>query len=365
MNTSVEKIMTKNQSPLLQPLTVGDLQLKNRVIMAPLTRSRANNPGRVPIPLMAEYYRQRASAGLILTEATSVTPMGVGYPDTPGIWSTEQTEGWKPVTQAVHDAGGTIMMQLWHVGRISDPRYLGGELPVAPSAIAAPGHVSHVRPKQALITPRALSLEEIKNLQNIYRQAAENAKAAGFDGVELHAANGYLFDQFMHESSNQRTDEYGGSIENRVRLLLEITDVLIDVWGPGRVGVHLAPASDGGGLSDSNPEKLFTYVAQQLNKRNIAFIFAREDSSGDTWMGQKIRQNYDGVFIMNQALDKARGEALLQADHADAISFGELYIANPDLVERFANNAELNEPDRSTYYFNAEKGYTDYPFLDH
>jgi 2,4-dienoyl-CoA reductase-like NADH-dependent reductase (Old Yellow Enzyme family) len=350
-------------SNLFQPLKVGDYTLNNRIIMAPLTRSRANNPGRVPNELMVEYYRQRASAGMILTEATSVTPMGVGYPDTPGIWSNEQTEGWKPITQAVHEQGGNIFMQLWHVGRISDPRYLGGELPVAPSAIAAPGHVSHVRPLKDLVTPRALSIEEIKNLQNIYRQAAENAKEAGFDGVELHAANGYFFDQFMHESSNTRTDEYGGSIENRVLLLLEIVDVLIEVWGAGKVGVHLAPASDGAGLEDSDPEALFTYVAKQLSNRQIAFIFAREATSTENTVGQLVRKNFDGVYIANQQLTKATGEQLIESGRADAVSYGQLFIANPDLVERFKLGAELNTPNPKTYYFNEEVGYTDYPFL--
>ncbi|MDN3648041.1 alkene reductase [Reinekea marina] len=351
-------------SNLFQPLNVGDYTLKNRIIMAPLTRSRANNPGRIPNELMVKYYRQRASAGMILTEATSVTPMGVGYPDTPGIWTNEQTEGWKPITQAVHEQGGNIFMQLWHVGRISDPCYLGGELPVAPSAIAAPGHVSHVRPLKDLVTPRALSIEEIKNLQNIYRQAAENAKEAGFDGVELHAANGYLFDQFMHESSNKRTDEYGGSIENRVRLLLEIVDVLIEVWGAGKVGVHLAPASDGAGLEDSDPQALFSYVAKQLSTRNIAFIFAREDTREENTVGKLVRENFDGVYIANQQLTKETGEQLLKAGRADAVAYGELFIANPDLVERFKEDAQLNTPNRATYYFNEEVGYTDYPFLE-
>jgi 2,4-dienoyl-CoA reductase-like NADH-dependent reductase (Old Yellow Enzyme family) len=334
------------------------------MIMAPLTRSRANNPGRIPNELMVEYYRQRATAGLILTEATSVTPMGVGYPDTPGIWTQAQTEGWEPITQAVHDEGGRIFMQLWHVGRISDPMYLGGELPVAPSAIAAPGHVSHVRPKKPLGVPRALSIEEIKNLHTIYRTAALNAQAAGFDGVELHAANGYLFDQFMHESSNHRTDEYGGSMENRVRFLLEIVDVLIDVWGADKVGVHLAPASDGAGLEDSNPRALFTYVAQKLSERNIAFIFAREDTTVADNVGQVVRDNFNGVYIANQQLSKESGEALINSNKADAVGYGVLYIANPDLVERFKQNAPLNGPDRETFYFNEHRGYTDYPFLD-
>ncbi|WP_411744877.1 alkene reductase [Reinekea sp.] len=350
-------------SILFQPLNVGAYTLNNRIIMAPLTRSRANSPGRIPNELMVEYYRQRASAGMILTEATSVTPMGVGYPDTPGIWSNEQTEGWKPITEAVHERGGNIFIQLWHVGRISDPHYLGGELPVAPSAIAAPGHVSHIRPFKDYVTPRAMAIEEIKNLQSIYRRAAENAKSAGFDGVELHAANGYLFDQFMHESSNKRTDEYGGSIENRVRLLLEIIDVLVDVWGADKVGVHLAPASDGAGLDDSDPRALFTYVAKQLSTRKIAFIFAREDTSTENTVGQLVRENFEGVYIANQQLTKESGEQLIENGRADAVSYGQLFIANPDLVERFKLDAALNTPNRETYYFNEQVGYTDYPFL--
>ncbi len=348
---------------LFEPIQVGAYTLPNRIIMAPLTRSRANNPGRIPNELMIEYYRQRASAGLILTEATSVTPMGVGYPDTPGIWSDAQTEGWKPITEAVHAEGGRIFMQLWHVGRISDPTYLGGELPVAPSEIAAPGHVSHIRSYKPFVVPRALSLVEIKNLHTIYRRAAENAKTAGFDGVELHGANGYLFDQFLHESTNTRTDEYGGSIENRARFLLEIVDVLIDVWGADKVGVHLAPASDGAGLEDSNPEALFTYVAQQLSERHIAFIFAREDTKEEHTVGRLVRENFDGVYIANQGLDQTRAAMLLEHNRADAVSFGQLFIANPDLVERLQQGAELNQPNPETYYFNAEKGYTDYPFL--
>jgi len=313
---------------------------------------------------MIEYYRQRATAGLILTEATSVTPMGVGYPDTPGIWSDEQTAAWKPITEAVHEQNGHIFMQLWHVGRISDPMYLGGELPVAPSAIAAPGHVSHSRPKKPLGVPRALSLEEIKNLHSIYRRAALNAKEAGFDGVELHAANGYLFDQFFHESSNHRTDEYGGSIENRVRFFTEIVDILIDVWGPDKVGIHLAPSSDGGGLKDSQPEALFTYIAKQLSVRKVAFIFAREDTTNENSVGQLVKKNFDGVYIANQQLTKDTGEKMITDGRADAVSYGRLYIANPDLVERFKKNAALNTPNPETFYFNAELGYTDYPFLE-
>ena len=234
---------------LFEPIKMGDLLLPNRIIMAPLTRCRAN-VGRVPNDLMVEYYRQRASAGLIITEATSVSPMGVGYPATPGIWSDEQVAGWQKITTAVHQAGGRIMLQLWHVGRISDPHYLDGALPVAPSAIAAQGHVSLLRPKQAYVTPRALATEEIAGIVDAYRLGAQNAKKAGFDGVEIHGANGYLLDQFLQDGSNQRTDQYGGSIENRARLMLEVTDAVVSVWGAGRVGMHLAPRADAHSMGD-------------------------------------------------------------------------------------------------------------------
>ncbi|AJQ97092.1 alkene reductase [Gynuella sunshinyii] len=350
--------------PMLHdPLQLGDFQLKNRIIMAPLTRSRADNPGRVPNELMVQYYRQRASAGLILSEATSVTPLGVGYADTPGIWSEEQVEGWKKVTNAVHDADGRIFMQLWHVGRISDPLFLFGELPVAPSAIKPAGHVSLVRPIKEYVTPRALATEEVKNLSLIYRKAAENAKAAGFDGVEIHAANGYLIDQFLQDSTNHRSDEYGGSIENRSRLLLEIVDAVIDVWGAGKVGVHLAPQSDSHDMGDSDPEALFSYVARQLNQRSIAFIFAREAQQVEKPISPVIRENFSGVFVANQQLDRESAEQLLKDNKADAVSFGVLFIANPDLVKRLQQDTELNQPQPETFYSAGEKGYIDYPFL--
>jgi 2,4-dienoyl-CoA reductase-like NADH-dependent reductase (Old Yellow Enzyme family) len=248
---------------LFDPLKVGALTLRNRIIMAPLTRQRAGVE-RVPNALMAKYYADRAAAGLILSEATSVTPQGVGYADTPGIWSDEQVEGWKLVTKAVHEAGGKIFMQLWHVGRVSDPVFLDGELPVAPSAIAAGGHVSLVRPKREYVTPRALELDEIPGIVAAYRKGAENAKRAGFDGVEVHGANGYLLDQFLQDSTNKRTDIYGSSIENRARLLLEVTDACIDVWGADRVGVHLAPRADSHTMGDSDRAATFGYVAREL-----------------------------------------------------------------------------------------------------
>jgi len=285
-------------SLLFKPLQVGDLDLPNRVVMAPLTRCRAG-AGRVPTPLMAEYYVQRASAGLILSEATAVTPMGVGYPDTPGIWSDEQVAGWKKVTSAVHAAGGRIFLQLWHVGRISDPYYLDGAQPVAPSAIAAEGHVSLIRPLKAYVTPRALELEEIPGIVEAFRKGAENAKLAGFDGVEVHGANGYLLDQFLQDGSNHRTDAYGGTIENRARLMLEVTDAAISVWGSGRVGVHLAPRGDSHSMGDSDPVAVFTYLAREFAKRRIAFICAREHA-GENRIGPQIKAAFGGVYIANE-----------------------------------------------------------------
>src|SRR5580704_666012 len=260
---------------LIDPLVLGEWRLRNRVVLAPLTRTRAS-AGRVPNAMMAEYYRQRSGAGLMLTEATSVTSMGVGYPNTPGIWSPEQVEGWKLVTRAVHAAGGRILLQLWHVGRISDPSYLAGELPVAPSAIAPAGHPHLVRPIRPFATPRALRREEIPGVVAAYRLGAENAQRAGFDGVEIHGANGYLLDQFLQDSANRRTDDYGGPIENRARLMLQVTDAVASVWGAARVGMHLAPRGDVHSMGDSNPAATFGYVVEQLGRRGIAYITARE-----------------------------------------------------------------------------------------
>lgn len=348
-------------SILHTPLRAGAFELPNRIVMAPLTRCRAA-AGRVPAPLAAEYYRQRASAGLILSEATSVDPLGVGYPDTPGIWTEEQTEGWKPIVQAVHDAGGRILLQLWHVGRISDPVYLDGQLPVAPSAIAAEGHVSLLRPQKPFVTPRALDRHEIHGIVEAYRRGAENARRAGFDGVEIHGANGYLLDQFLQSSSNHRDDDYGGPIENRARLLLEVTDAAISVWGPDRVGVHLAPRGGAHGISDDDPAATFGHVASELGKRNIAFICAREPYDGSE-LGPRLKEIFGGVYIANQAFTRESAEAAIQRGAADAVAWGQLFIANPDLPERFAINAPLNEPDPSTFYGGGEHGYTDYPFL--
>ncbi|VXB59101.1 xenobiotic reductase [Pseudomonas sp. 8AS] len=346
---------------LFDPIQIGDLELPNRIIMAPLTRCRAD-AGRVPNALMAEYYVQRASAGLIISEATSVTPMGVGYPDTPGIWSDDQVRGWHNVTSAVHAHGGRIVLQLWHVGRISDPLYLDGELPVAPSAIKPAGHVSLVRPIKDFVTPRALETEEIAEIVEAYRSGAENAKAAGFDGVEIHAANGYLLDQFLQDSTNQRSDQYGGSLENRARLLLEVTDAVLSVWEPGRVGVHLSPRADLHDMGDSNRAETFGYVARELGKRQIAFICARERIADDSLTPQ-LKEAFGGVFIANERFTKAQANAWLAEGKADAVAFGVPFIANPDLVERLASDAPLNEPRPELFYAQGPAGYIDYPRL--
>jgi len=347
---------------LFDPITIGDLELPNRIIMAPLTRARAIGPDRVPNALMAEYYVQRASAGLILTEATSVMPMGVGYADTPGIWSDEQVAGWKTITEAVHAAGGRIVMQLWHVGRISDPVFLDGAAPVAPSAIKPAGTVSLVRPKREYATPRALELDEIAGIVAAYRKGAENAKRAGFDGVEIHGANGYLLDQFLQDSTNQRTDQYGGPIENRARLMLEVTDACIDVWGAGRVGMHLAPRRDAHDMGDSTPVETFGYVARELGKRGIAFIFARE-AVGEDSLGPLLKQEFGGAFIANEKMTVETAERLLTDGKADAIAFGLWFIANPDLPQRLQSGAELNPLRSEVIYGSGAEGYTDYAFL--
>jgi 2,4-dienoyl-CoA reductase-like NADH-dependent reductase (Old Yellow Enzyme family) len=346
---------------LLDPVRIGAWNLPNCIVMAPLTRARAGAQ-RIPNALMAEYYRQRASAGLILSEATSVTPMGVGYADTPGIWSTEQVNGWKLITEAVHQAGGRILLQLWHVGRISDPLFLNGALPVAPSAIPAAGHVSLVRPLKPFVTPRALDLDEIPGVIAAYRQGAENARQAGFDGIEIHGANGYLLDQFLQDKTNHRQDAYGGPVENRARLMLEVADAVIGVWGPDRVGMHLAPRGDAHDMGDSNPLATFSYVARELGKRGLAFLCVRE-SLGERRIGPQLKAAFGGSCIANEKFTQATASQVLAAGEADAVAFGVPFLANPDLPERFRRNAPLNPPDQSTFYAPGPKGYTDYPFL--
>lgn len=349
-------------STLFDRISIGDLVLPNRIVMAPLTRNRTRGPGRAPNELMRDYYAQRASAGMILTEATSVTPMGVGYPHTPGIWSEEQITGWRSVTDAVHAAGGRILLQLWHVGRISHPVYHDGALPVAPSAIAPKGRVSLLRPESPYVTPRALETGELAGIVQVFRQGALNAQVAGFDGVEIHGANGYLLDQFLQDSTNKRTDRYGGPIENRARLLLEVTDAVVAVWGPGRVGVHLAPRADSHDMGDSDLPATFDYVARQLGERRIAFLCSRE-SLKEPRLGPALKRAFGGVYIANEGFTKETAQQVIANGEADAVAFGKLFIANPDLPRRLASNAPLNEWRADTFYIGGAEGYTDYPAL--
>jgi len=347
---------------LFDPITVGSLHLPNRIVMAPLTRNRATMPGRVPNALMKDYYVQRASAGLIITEAASVVPEGVGYPATPGIWSGEQIAGWRTITEAVHEAGGRILLQLWHVGRISDPSYHDGRPPVAPSAIRPAGHVSLLRPMRDYVTPRALETSEVEAVVEAFHRGAENARDAGFDGVEIHGANGYLLDQFLQDGTNKRTDRYGGSMENRARLMLDVTDAVAGVWGAGRVGVHLAPRADSNDMGDSDLPTTFGYAAEELGKRKIAFIMARETQAAPR-LGPALKKAFGGVYIANQGLTADIAVELLAKGEADAVGFGQLFIANPDLPQRLMLGAPLNPANPETFYDGGPRGYTDYPVL--
>ncbi len=346
---------------LFDPLDLAGLQLPNRIIMAPLTRLRGT-PEHVPTPVIAEYYAQRASFGLIISEGTPVSPQGVGYAQVPGIWREEQIAKGKVITDAGNKAGGGIFAQIWHVGRVSDPVFLKGELPVGPSAIAAEGHVSLLRPLKQFETPRELDIAEIPGIIADYKRGAQNAKDAGFDGVELHGANGYLLDQFLQSGSNHRTDAYGGTLEKRARFMLEAADAVSEVWGPERVGMHLAPRSDVHGMSDANPAETFGYVARELGKRKLAFLMARE-YEGPAWLGPTLKQQFGGVYIANEKFTRESANAAIERGDADAVAFGKLAIANPDLPRRFAEGAKLNEPVPETFYSHGTEGYIDYPVL--
>jgi N-ethylmaleimide reductase len=354
---------------LFSPYRLGDLELGNRLVMAPMTRSRAVD-GNVPNSLAAAYYAQRASAGLIITEATQVSPQGVGYIRTPGIHSAEQVAGWKTITDAVHRAGGKIFSQLWHVGRVSHPDFHDGALPVAPSALPVEGDAYTPRGPAKLVTPRALETNEIPGIVAQFRKAAENAKAAGFDGVELHGANGYLLDQFLRDGSNRRTDAYGGSVENRARLGLEVADAAIGVWGPQRVGYKLSPYFSGYSMSDSNPIETFSFIAAQLSKRGLLYLHVSEAVAGPMAApaGTRratpiLREAFDGTLIANGGYDSASGQAVIARGEADLVAFGVPFLANPDLPVRYQTNAGLNAPDQATFYAGEEKGYIDYPGL--
>lgn len=347
----------------VSPIQFGELKLKNRVVMAPLTRSRAT-ADRVPTELMAEYYAQRASAGLIIAEATVISEEANGYENTPGLFTDAQVEGWKKVTDAVHAKDGLIVSQLWHVGRVSHPDLLNGETPVSASTVQQAGHVSLLRPKRPYVLPRALEISEIHAITEQFKQAAIRAKEAGFDGVELHAANGYLIDQFLQTKTNLREDEYGGSVENRARFLLEVVDALIEVWGAGRVGVHLAPRGDEHDMGDHDPRETFGYAMEQLGQRQIAFFFTREYLAEDS-MSEYLKERSNGVaYIANMKLDHSSALDLLSSEKADAVSFGKAYIANPDLFERLVIDAEMNELKLENMLgTDVAEGYIDYPFL--
>ncbi len=332
--------------------------------MAPLTRSRATDD-RVPTAMMAEYYAQRASAGLIISEATVIAEEANGYLNTPGLFSDAQVEGWKHVTSAVHEKGGLIVAQLWHVGRVSDPELLNGETPVSASAVQQAGQVSLLRPKRDYVVPRPLEISEIHSITEQFKQAAIRAKEAGFDGVELHAANGYLIDQFLQTKTNKREDEYGGSVESRARFLLEVVDALIEVWGAGRVGVHLAPRGDEHDMGDDAPRETFGYAMEELGKRNIAFFFTREYLAEDSISEYMKERSGNVPYVANMRLSRDDAIELLASGKADAVSFGKDYISNPDLFERLVNNSTLNELKLENMIgTDVPEGYIDYPTLD-
>jgi 2,4-dienoyl-CoA reductase-like NADH-dependent reductase (Old Yellow Enzyme family) len=351
---------------LFDPLTIGAIAAPNRILMAPLTRGRASR-FHVPTPLMGEYYAQRASAGLIITEATGISQQGLGWPYAPGIWSAEQVAAWKPIVAGVHAAGGRIVSQLWHMGRIVHPDFLGGQAPVSASATTAPDWARTYEGKKRYEPSRALALSEIPSLIEDYRRAALNAMAAGFDGVQLHAANGYLIDQFLRDGTNKRTDAYGGSIKNRLRLLLEVTQVLIDTVGADRTGVRLSPNDDPQGCADSNSAALFSSAATALNRLNIAFLEMRASRPASTFrpgvrqLVPEIRRAYKGVLALNSDYGLADASRALRDGEADAIAFGRPFLANPDLPNRFAHNIGLNPAHVSSFYARGHAGYTDYP----
>lgn len=360
--------MTSNIN-LFTPVQLGPYTLPNRMVMAPMTRLRAID--NVPNSLMATYYAQRTTAGLIVTECTMVSPLSLGYMNCPGIYSQEHIAGWRQVTDAVHEKGGRIFLQLWHSGRISHSSLLGGELPVAPSAIAASGTLHTPIGKVAMETPRALETNEIPEIVEQFRKGAENALAAGFDGVEFHGAFGYLIDQFLQDCTNQRTDEYGGSIENRARFMLEVVEAVVNVWGANRVGIKLSPSNTYYGMGDSNPQETFGYAIDALNRFDLAYLHLMEPNEVDLAnrdvmnpVTPYFRKIYTGTLITNGDYDHPKGDSLLKSGDADLVSFGKLFIANPDLPKRFELNASLNAPNPRTFYGPDEKGYTDYPFLE-
>ncbi|MGU3539446.1 alkene reductase [Methylobacterium sp. A54F] len=354
---------------LFDPIRVGAIEAPNRIFMAPLTRGRATR-AHVPTPLMAEYYSQRAGAGLIISEATGITQEGLGWPFAPGLWTNEQVEAWKPVVKAVHDAGGRIVAQLWHMGRLVHPDFLAGEKPVSASATTAPDQAHTYAGKQPYAEARPLETDEIPRLIADYERATRNALAAGFDGVQIHAANGYLIDEFLRDGSNRRTDRYGDSIENRIRLLEEVTRAVAGIAGPERTGVRLSPNGEIQGVNDSNPEELFTAAAAALGRIGIAFLELREPGPNGTFgkadhppIAPAMKAAFGGTFILNSDYDGRSAQAALDAGEADAIAFGRTFLANPDLPDRLAQDAPLNKDNAKTWYSQGPEGYVDYPPL--
>lgn len=367
--TDKESIMSNTADPLLTSYNLGRMKLPNRVIMAPMTRNRAGE-GNVPTELNAKYYKQRASAGLIISEGTQISEQGVGYPWTPGIHTDEQIKGWKKVTNAVHEADGRIFAQIWHVGRISHPYFHDGDLPVAPSAIKPEGQAFTPEGMKDFVEPRALETDEIPGVIADYARAAENAIEAGFDGVEIHGANGYLIDQFVQDSTNKRNDQYGGSVENRARFALEVTKAVADAIGSERVGIRLSPSGEFNDMYDSNPKHTFTYLINQLNKFDLAYLHLVEPltdvSDKENYLGEVtsfFRNIYEGTLITCGGYTKESGNEAIGENNADLVAYAQLFLANPDLPERFAAGAPLNEPNPDTFYGGDEKGYTDYSFM--
>ncbi|WP_445665428.1 alkene reductase [Fodinibius sp. AD559] len=359
-----------SKQPLLTTYNLSGIKLANRIVMAPMTRSRAGE-NNIPTDLMAKYYRQRSSAGLIISEGTQISKQGIGYPWTPGIHTDEQVEGWKKVTKAVHQENGKIFAQLWHVGRVSHPRYHNGEPPVAPSAVKPEGQIFTADGMKDFVTPRALETDEIPGIIGDYTQAAQNAVEAGFDGVEIHGANGYLIDQFLKDGTNKRDDQYGGNLKNRTRFALEVVKSVIEAIGADKTGVRFSPAGRNQGISNSNPKETFGYLFKQLNDFNLAYVHLMEPMSDvsdlnnyPTEVTKYFRKIYEGTIITNVGYDKKSGNKAIEDGLADLVAYGRPFIANPDLPERFAANAELNKPDKSTFYGGNEKGYTDYPFMN-
>lgn len=353
---------------LFSPVKLGSIAMSNRMVMAPLTRNRSNKEG-VPQPINVTYYEQRASAGLIITEATPISAMGHGYPLLPGIYTDAQVAGWKKITDAVHAKGGKIVIQLWHVGRISHPSLLNGAQPVAPSAIKPAGKAFTYIGLVDYVEPRALDASELPGIVADYVHATKCALAAGFDGVEIHSANGYLLDQFLRDGTNKRTDNYGGSFENRTRLLMEVTKAVVAVAGSDKVGVRLSPVNPFNDMKDSNPQSLFNYVTEQLNQFNLAYLHVVEGGIhgggvADPFDFDAMRKLCKSAYMANLSYNKARGNAAIASGHADAVAYGVPFIANPDLVERFRQDAPLNAADSKSFYGGSEKGYTDYPFLN-